>query len=116
DMVDALNGLANLYARQRKDEQARQLYQRALRIQEQHLGHNHPKTARILYDQALFCQGQGDLYQALSLMGRALQICYRSLGATHPKTLATQTLYTQFLQTQKHTKGVCLHILPAFLV
>jgi tetratricopeptide (TPR) repeat protein/transcriptional regulator with XRE-family HTH domain len=116
DMVDALNGLANLYARQRKDEQARQLYQRALRIQEQHLGHNHPKTARILYDQALFCQGQGDLYRALSLMGRALQIRYRSLGATHPKTLATQTFYTQFLQTQTHTKGVSLHILPAFLV
>ena len=40
----------------------------------------------------------------MSFAERALHIRVQSLGETHPKTIATQTLYTQFLQELECTQ------------
>jgi tetratricopeptide (TPR) repeat protein len=94
----SLHGLANIYRMQDKTEQAGQFYERALHIREQTLGHQHPETAVILYDFAIFWEARGNKLKAESLYQRALTIQEQTLGSQHPTTVATQISYTRLLR------------------
>ena len=93
-----LNGLAHLFLKQGKTEQAESLYQQALRIQEEALGEHHPELAQTLHDLALFQLQQGKLSEAILFAERAFSIRSQILGAAHPKTITTQALKDQLFQ------------------
>ena len=94
-------GLAGLYRKQDKNEQAEPLYQRALAIQEKMLGPEHPELATYLNNLALFYEAQGDYEQAESLFQRALTIRELVFGPTHPYTMQARTNYNSLLEQMK---------------
>jgi tetratricopeptide (TPR) repeat protein len=98
-VADPLNGLANLYLKQRKDAEAERLYQRALHIREQALGPDHSDVAVSLHGLANLYQMQGKDTEAESLYQRACSIREQHLGQYHPET--AQTLHDLALFRQK---------------
>ena len=69
--------------------------QRALAIDEQMLGPNHPKTARSLNNLAYLYNDQGEYTKAEPLYQRALAICEQVFGPNHPTTLVVRNNYTR---------------------
>jgi tetratricopeptide (TPR) repeat protein len=65
---------------------AEPLHKLALAIREQHLGANHPDTAKSLNNLAILYSDQGKYEQAESLYQRAFTILEQHLGADHPDT------------------------------
>ena len=63
---------------------ARSLYERALRIEEQALGPNHPDVATTLNNLGLVLEATGDYAVARPLYERALRIKEQVLGPNHP--------------------------------
>ncbi len=70
-------------------DEAELFFQRALAIDEQVLGDEHPKTADTLLALAWLYQEQGDYTRAEELYQRALEIRKQVLGDEHPKTAGT---------------------------
>ncbi len=62
---------------------------RALGIQNNSLGTNHPATASTLNNLGVLLEEQGRYEKAQSLLGRALAVREKMLGSDHPETVAT---------------------------
>src|SRR5262249_24938161 len=74
-----------LYECGQQHEQARELYQQALRIYEQVLGPRHPEVAASLFALAsLTSSGSNPQEEAEPLYQRALSIYEQTLGPQHP--------------------------------
>lgn len=86
-MAQLLNRMAQLSLLQGKDEQAEALYKRALCIQEQQLGQDHPDRAKSLVGLAQLYEKQCLLEQAEGLFQEASVIFEQRLGPSHPKTI-----------------------------
>jgi hypothetical protein len=97
--------LAQLAREQGRQAEADVLLQRALAIQEQHLGAEHPETARTLHDLARLRQQQGRLVEACALAERALTIRQHAVGTEHRETVETQVLYAQLLAVPATDQG-----------
>jgi tetratricopeptide (TPR) repeat protein len=69
--------------------EAESLLQRALRIQEQHLGPEHLEVATTLVGLASLYTAQGQYAEAESLLQRALRIREQRLGLEHPDVATT---------------------------
>jgi tetratricopeptide (TPR) repeat protein len=81
---------AGLYLWHRADyQQARSLLERALAIDQAHLGAD-PATASVLNNLANILDAQGDLRAARTLLERALAISEARLGADHPDTVQSR--------------------------
>ena len=78
---------------------ARSSFERALAMQREDLGEEHPDTLKAMNNFAHALWDQGDLAPARALQERALIVCRRVLGDEHPNTLismnnlATTLLY-----------------------
>jgi tetratricopeptide (TPR) repeat protein len=78
---------AGAYLSERADyEQARQLFERALALDEAHFGADHPVTIQNLSNLANVLADEGDLAGARRLHERALAIYEARLGPDHPDT------------------------------
>jgi tetratricopeptide (TPR) repeat protein len=72
DVASALHILAARYHLVRRYEQAETLYNRALAIRSEILGHDHPSTVEVLEDLGDLWRDQGDRHRASSAYGVAL--------------------------------------------
>lgn len=97
-----LYGLALLYTREEKDEQAASFYQCALAVREQATGPEHPDLAYPLSGLANLYLKQKKYAQAESLYQRALRIREQHLGIHHPET--AQTLFDLAILYQSQRK------------
>lgn len=97
-LLASINNLATLYFKQGKYAEAEPLYQRALAIQEQRLGTEHPDTATCLNNLAAFYHEQGKYAEAEPLYQRALAIREQQLGREHPATRTTLKNYALLLR------------------
>jgi tetratricopeptide (TPR) repeat protein/predicted Ser/Thr protein kinase len=85
----ALNGLGVVLRDEGKLDESLAHMQRALAIQEQRLGPDHPDVASLLGNIGLGLHEQGKPEQALEHLRRALAIQEAVLGAGHPKVAST---------------------------
>jgi hypothetical protein len=74
------------------------LIERALAINEQQLGPEHPETARSLNNLAELYRAQGKLEQAEPLYVRTLAINEQQLGSLHPNTQITRVNYASLMR------------------
>jgi tetratricopeptide (TPR) repeat protein len=81
-----LNNLAELYHATNRFEKAEPLMKRALDIDENSYGPDHPDVARDLNNLAALYQATNRLEEAELLMSRAFEICSASLSNEHPNT------------------------------
>ena len=87
-------------------EQAALLYQRALTINEQVLGPDHPETADTLNNLANLYRQQGKYKQAVPLFQRALAINEQVLGSDHLSSAASlNNLALLYLQQGKYVQA-----------
>ena len=119
DTATSLNNLANVLFEQGKDEQlapseqrarARDqirvftetegLYRRALAIQEEALGAEHPTIAATLNNLGALLDQGGRHSEAEPLQRRALAVLEKTLGPLHPDTAATLTTLAVSLDRQ----------------
>ena len=84
DLAEALQKAAHYLSDRGRYEQAEPLYQRALRIEQQIWGPEHPQVAETLCDLAYLSYVLGQYQQAEPLFQRALSIWEHVLGPTHP--------------------------------
>jgi tetratricopeptide (TPR) repeat protein len=110
DVALPLNGLASLYADQKKYEEADPLFRRALRIQEQALGQEHPDVAATLNNLAELYRVQGKDEEAEPLYLRAIRIWKLSEGPEHLHTaLGLNNLALIFTAQGKYEEAERLH-------
>lgn len=79
-------GLAHLYGKTGRHEQAEQRYRQALSIREQALGPEHSEVAEVLNHHAEFYARLGEDARAQSYYKRALRILALAVGPEHPAT------------------------------
>ena len=87
ETAKALTNLARVALLQSESALAEPLLRRALAIQEQALGDEHPDTALTIAVLGGCCQGRGDMVSAEPLFRRAYEIRLRVLGPEHLRTL-----------------------------
>jgi tetratricopeptide (TPR) repeat protein len=95
-----LNQTAYYLDRRAQYAQAEPLYQRALAINEQQLGPEHPDTARSLNNLAALYYTQGKYEQVEPLYQRALAINEQQLGPEHPDTAGSLNNLAALYYTQ----------------
>ena len=91
ELAEVLRKSAEYLRERAQYEQAEPLFQRALRIQKQALGPDHPQVARSLYGLAFMHSRQGKYTQAEPLFQQALHIQKQALGPDDPQV--AQSLY-----------------------
>ncbi|HZU01229.1 MAG TPA: tetratricopeptide repeat protein, partial [Ktedonobacteraceae bacterium] len=89
---------ASLSKRHRPYEQAEPLYRQALPIYEEQWGLQHPYTANILNNLAVFYEHQGKHAEAESLYRQALDIFEQQVGLRHPNTIVVRGNYVRVLR------------------
>ena len=90
--VEQLNDLVSagiLLSDGGKFDEAQAMYERALRVQEQELGADHPNTLTTVNNLATVLSDQGKLHEAQAMYERALRGYEKALGPDHPDTLMT---------------------------
>ncbi len=119
DTATSLNNLANVLFEQGKDEQlapselrartkdqirvfseTEDLYRRALSVQENALGPEHPALAATLNNLGALLDQSGKHQEAEPLQRRALSVLENSLGSLHPDTAGTLTTLAVSLDRQ----------------
>jgi len=85
-----MNSLALLLEAKALYSEAEPLYRRALEIDEESYGPQHPRVAIALNNLAQLLQATNRLAEAEPLMRRALEVLMASLGPEHPSTQAAQ--------------------------
>ena len=86
--------------------EAEPLWQRALEIQEQQLGQDHPNTATSLNNLALLYRAQGRYAEAEPLLQRALAIREQQLGQDHPNTaMSLDSLGNLYQDQEKYAEA-----------
>jgi tetratricopeptide (TPR) repeat protein/tRNA A-37 threonylcarbamoyl transferase component Bud32 len=73
-VADRWHSLANTLRAMVRLDEARAAYARSLALQQDELGNEHPRIARLSHDFALFLCDVGELEEARALLGRALAI------------------------------------------
>jgi tetratricopeptide (TPR) repeat protein len=92
------NNLAGLLYKTNRLAEAEPLYRRALQIDEQSYGPNHPDVAISLNSLAALLQATNRLAEAEPLIRRALEILTTSLGGSHPNTQTVADNYARLLR------------------
>ena len=87
DTLTAVNNLGSLLYAQNKFEEAKELFQDALKGQEKVLGVDDPSTLTSANDLGMLLQDKGEYDEAEKLLRRALEGRKRVLGPNHPNTL-----------------------------
>ncbi|MGH9550511.1 MAG: tetratricopeptide repeat protein [Terriglobales bacterium] len=87
--VAELRRLGDLYEDRGDYESAELLFRKALSVQEQELGEEHPLLAPDLYNLGLLCYALEKFNDAETFLMRAWAIERTSFGPMHPETLAT---------------------------
>lgn len=110
-----LNQLGLLYLSKAQHKLAEPLMRRALKIDEQYFGENHPNVARGLNNLAQLLQDTNRLAEAEPLMRRAFIIFLTSLGFDHPNTQMVLNNYISLLlkmgQTNEEIKETLSNLL-----
>lgn len=88
ELVSVLTRAADYLSQRAQYDQAEPLYQRALSIAEQALGHDHPRVAFPLYGLADHYREQGRYEQAEPLFRRALHLWEQEPADVHPELAA----------------------------
>lgn len=89
-----MNELGLFYAARIRVRDAERLHRRALAIDAQSFGPEHPHVAIRLNNLAALLQATNRLAEAEPLLRRALRIFHDSLGPEHPNTQTVQRNYT----------------------
>ena len=84
-MAAGLNDLAILLSETGDYAEARELFERALAINETALGKDHPRLAENLTNIGILHRRTSDLEAAQAALERALRIHERAFGPDHPK-------------------------------
>jgi serine/threonine-protein kinase len=100
EVARLLDDLAQDYERQQQWVLAKQTYERALTIDREILGNDHPRVASHLQNLAIVAQNMGDFKQAESLYREAIASEQRAFGAQHPETAAAQGNYALLLERE----------------
>ena len=98
EFADRLNAVAFFLNECARYEGAEPLYRRALEIDEQSFGANHPDVARDLNDLAELLRDTNRLDEAEPLYRRALGIDEQSFGANHPNVAIDLNNLAQLFQ------------------
>jgi tetratricopeptide (TPR) repeat protein len=86
-------------------DQAKPLFERALGIDQQAFGPDHPDTAASLNNLAVLLENVGDLQGSRPLKERALAIYEKALGPDHPHTATTLDNLGSVLESQGDFAG-----------
>jgi tetratricopeptide (TPR) repeat protein len=100
EIARLLDDLAQDYERQQQWVLAKQTYERALKIDRDILGNDHPRVASHLQNLAIVAQNMGDLKRAESLYREAIDSEERAFGDQHPETAAAQGNYALLLERE----------------
>ena len=100
EVARLLDDLAQDYARRQQWIPAKQTYERALAIDRDILGNDHPRVASHLHNLAIVAQNMGDLKRAESLYLEAIDSEERAFGDQHPETAAAQGNYALLLERE----------------
>jgi serine/threonine-protein kinase len=100
EVARLLDDLAQDYARRQQWIPAKQTYERALAIDRDILGNDHPRVASHLHNLAIVAQNMGDLQRAESLYREAIDSEERAFGDQHPETAAAQGNYALLLERE----------------
>ncbi len=106
--IEVQNNLGQLFYMQSDYVQAEPYFQRAVKIQENTFGPEHPRTAQSLHHLAKLYAAQKKYAQAKTIFQRALRIRQEKLGETHPDSVETLESYTSLLSTMEQ-EGVSIH-------
>ena len=85
-----MNSLGTVMMQQGDLENARTMYQEALKIMEAQLGAEHPNTLTTKGLMALTMHKQGDFQASRELNEQIIRVEEAQLGAQHPNTLNTK--------------------------
>jgi tetratricopeptide (TPR) repeat protein len=94
-------------------DEARDLFRRALRIDQRSLGSHHPNVARDLYNLASVLQASKDFSKAESLYRRALDIDETSFGSLHPNVALDLNGLAESLKATDRTEEAAVASLRA---
>jgi serine/threonine protein kinase/tetratricopeptide (TPR) repeat protein len=100
DVSDVLDDLAMVYGREQQWALAKQTYERALAVDRQMLGDDHPRVAWYLNNLAVVAQNMGDLKKAESLYRDAIRRMERAYGVGDPQTADAIDNYGLLLQRE----------------
>ena len=100
EVARLLDDLAQDYERQQQWLLAKQTYERALAIDRDILGNDHPRVASHLHNLAIVAQNMGDLKRAETLYREAIAGEERAFGDQHPETAAAQGNYALLLDRE----------------
>ena len=100
EVARLLDDLAQDYERRQQWVLAKQTYERALTIDRDILGSDHPRVASHLHNLAIVAQNMGDLKRAESLYREAIAAEERAFGDQHPETAAAQGNYGLLLERE----------------
>ncbi|MGD0503922.1 MAG: serine/threonine-protein kinase [Steroidobacteraceae bacterium] len=100
EIARLLDDLAQDYEREQQWLLAKQTYERALTIDRDILGNDHPRVASHLHNLAIVAQNMGDLKRAESLYREAIDSEERAFGDQHPETAAAQGNYALLLERE----------------
>jgi serine/threonine-protein kinase len=100
EVARLLDDLAQDYERQQQWVPAKQTFERALTIDRDILGNDHPRVASHLQNLAIVAQNMGDLKGAESLYRQAIASKQRAFGDQHPETAAAQGNYALLLERE----------------
>ena len=108
DVVGMLLLVSEVRMQEGRNEEARDVTQRAVQISQQVLGHNHHRTARAIRRLGTIIATLGDVTAAERHLRQALQIYQQALGENHPDTKAT----LHQLQQMERKKGGAITTSP----
>jgi serine/threonine-protein kinase len=100
DIAALLDDIAKIYSREQQWELAKQTYERALAIDRNVLGDDHPRIASHLQNLAVVAQSMGELGKAESLYRDAIARQDRAYGSQHPETTKARGNYGLLLQRE----------------
>jgi serine/threonine protein kinase/Tfp pilus assembly protein PilF len=100
DVSAVLDDLAQIYAREQQWTLAKQTYQRALEVDQQILGDDHPRVAMHLHNLGVVAQNMGDLKLAEALYRNAIRRKERAYGVGDPQTADAIGNYGLLLQRE----------------
>jgi tetratricopeptide (TPR) repeat protein len=100
EVARLLDDMAQDYERQQQWLLAKQTYERALAIDRDILGNDHPRVASHLHNLAIVAQNMGDLKRAETLYREAIDSEERAFGDQHPETAAAEGNYALLLERE----------------
>ena len=101
-LVDSLNELGVLYAKQHKYAQAESMFHRSLGVSVAALGSDHPDVAIILRNIGILKASQRQYAEAELLLNQSLSLTHRVLGHEHPIAAGTMRTCAVFYAIQGH--------------